>query len=198
MGRSTVARPKEFDPDIALDRALELFWEKGYEATSMADLVRPWHRPGEPLRTFGSKHDLYLKALDRYLLKADPNPLEFLFAAGARPPAGARLWWNATPKTRFATRKKAGLIGSSTGRSSGFPRTAWWRGGSRWLGMGSRPPWRPRSTGRRPKANSLPASLPALARFVFVFLQGCPRCRQSRPRPDRVHDAAKEALAVLG
>ena len=62
-----MARHKEFDPDVALDRAMTLFWEKGYEKTSMQDLVE---RMGVHKRsmydTFGDKHSLYLKALDRY------------------------------------------------------------------------------------------------------------------------------------
>lgn len=60
-------RSKEFDPDHALDRAMRLFWEKGYEATSVQDLVEGMDINRFSLySTFGSKHDLFLKALDRY------------------------------------------------------------------------------------------------------------------------------------
>ncbi|MBD0747197.1 TetR/AcrR family transcriptional regulator [Streptomyces sp. CBMA152] len=62
-----MARTKEFDPDAALQSALELFWRRGYEATSMADLVDHLGIGRASIyATFGNKHELYLKALDRY------------------------------------------------------------------------------------------------------------------------------------
>lgn len=62
-----MARPKEFDPDQALDRAVELFWSKGYEATSIQDLVEALGINRSSLYgTFGDKHALYLAAIDRY------------------------------------------------------------------------------------------------------------------------------------
>lgn len=62
-----MARPKEFDPDEALDRAMELFWSKGYEATSIQDLVEALGINRSSLYgTFGDKHALYLAAIDRY------------------------------------------------------------------------------------------------------------------------------------
>ncbi|MGP9020956.1 TetR/AcrR family transcriptional regulator [Streptomyces sp. BR1] len=62
-----MARTKEFDPDAALQAALELFWRRGYEATSMADLVEHLGIGRASIyATFGNKHELYLKALDRY------------------------------------------------------------------------------------------------------------------------------------
>ncbi|HEX4250449.1 MAG TPA: TetR/AcrR family transcriptional regulator [Pseudonocardia sp.] len=67
-----MVRTKEFDPDVALERAVELFWERGYEGTSLHDLVE---RMGIGRRslydTFGDKHTLFLAALRRYAARYD-------------------------------------------------------------------------------------------------------------------------------
>ncbi len=60
-------RHKEFDPDKALNDAMHLFWEKGYEATSVQDLVdRMGINRFSMYDTFGGKHELFLATLDRY------------------------------------------------------------------------------------------------------------------------------------
>ncbi len=60
-------RAKEFDPDTVLHRAMELFWEKGYEATSIKNLVDHMGINRFSLySTFGDKHQLFLSACDRY------------------------------------------------------------------------------------------------------------------------------------
>lgn len=62
-----MARPKEFDRDEALDRALDVFWTKGFEATTVQDLVGATGVQRQSLYdTFGDKTALYLAALDRY------------------------------------------------------------------------------------------------------------------------------------
>lgn len=62
-----MARQKEFDQDKALDKAMTLFWHKGYEATSIQDLVDHLGIGRRSLYdTFKSKHDLFIAALDRY------------------------------------------------------------------------------------------------------------------------------------
>lgn len=62
-----MARPKTFDHDQVLDRAVELFWRKGYEATSIQDLVEAMGiQRGSLYAAFGSKQDLFLAVLDRY------------------------------------------------------------------------------------------------------------------------------------
>jgi TetR/AcrR family transcriptional repressor of nem operon len=62
-----VARPREFDREVALDRAMAVFWSKGYEAASIEDLVvRMGIQRGSLYGTFGDKRALFLAALDRY------------------------------------------------------------------------------------------------------------------------------------
>lgn len=62
-----VGRPREFDEDEALERAMDAFWRKGYEATSLSDLVActGLHK-GSLYQAFGSKHELFMKALEHY------------------------------------------------------------------------------------------------------------------------------------
>lgn len=60
-------RPKAFDPDRALDQAMQAFWANGYEATSIDDLVQTTGVNRASLYgAFGGKHALFLKALERY------------------------------------------------------------------------------------------------------------------------------------
>src|SRR5438046_9448921 len=60
-------RPRTFDVDKALDRALNVFWRKGFEGASLPDLTRAMriNRPSL-YAAFGNKEQLFRKALDRY------------------------------------------------------------------------------------------------------------------------------------
>lgn len=67
VGRIPMARAKEFNPDEALDKAMHVFWHKGYEATSMEDLLEAMNlNRGSLYDTFGDKRQLFLKVMDRY------------------------------------------------------------------------------------------------------------------------------------
>jgi TetR/AcrR family transcriptional repressor of nem operon len=60
-------RPKEFIPDDAIEKAMQVFWHKGYEATSMEDLLTAMDlNRGSLYDTFGDKRQLFLKVIDRY------------------------------------------------------------------------------------------------------------------------------------
>ena len=63
-----MGRPREFDVDKALDLALQVFWRKGYEGASMADLTETMGITKPSLYSaFGNKEELFRKALDRYV-----------------------------------------------------------------------------------------------------------------------------------
>ena len=62
-----MGRNKEFEENVVLDKAMRLFWEQGYEKTSMTNLVEHMGIHRRSLYdTFGDKHSLFLKAMDRY------------------------------------------------------------------------------------------------------------------------------------
>ncbi len=62
-----MARAKEFDLDDIEDRAISVFWEKGYEGCSVNDLVQNLGLSRSSIYdTFGDKRQLYLRALDKY------------------------------------------------------------------------------------------------------------------------------------
>jgi TetR/AcrR family transcriptional repressor of nem operon len=62
-----MSRPREFDEEAVLERALELFWRDGYAATSLQALLTHMGISRQSLyNTFGDKRRLFLAALDRY------------------------------------------------------------------------------------------------------------------------------------
>jgi AcrR family transcriptional regulator len=63
-------RPREFSIEDALDKALHVFWRRGYEGTSLADLTEAMgiNRPSL-YAAFGNKEELFRRALDRYIEK---------------------------------------------------------------------------------------------------------------------------------
>jgi TetR/AcrR family transcriptional repressor of nem operon len=62
-----VGRPREFERDVVLDRAMRVFWTRGYEATSVQHLVaRMGIQRGSLYDTFGDKRRLFFAAIDHY------------------------------------------------------------------------------------------------------------------------------------
>ena len=82
--RPLVGRPRGFDAEEALERAMRVFWEKGYEGASLDDLTGAMGITKNSLyRAFGNKEELFLKALDRY----DQGPAAYGRRAVAEPTA---------------------------------------------------------------------------------------------------------------
>ncbi|MBS7254469.1 TetR/AcrR family transcriptional regulator [Flavobacterium branchiicola] len=74
-----MARTKEFNEDKALDKAIEIFWHKGYNGTSAQDLVTHLGLSRSSLYdTFGDKQKLFVKALKRYQEQGQNYVIELL------------------------------------------------------------------------------------------------------------------------
>ncbi|WP_306338269.1 TetR/AcrR family transcriptional regulator [Streptomyces sp. KL118A] len=74
-----MARPRSFDEERALDAAMHAFWANGYEATSTQDLCDATGLGRSSIyNTFTSKHDLFRRALTRYMDSMNANQLAIL------------------------------------------------------------------------------------------------------------------------
>ncbi len=83
-----IGRPREFDADQALDRAMEVFWRRGYEAATLPELTLAMgiNRPSL-YAAFGNKEQLFEKCLDRYV----HGPAGYVRKALAEPTARAAV-----------------------------------------------------------------------------------------------------------
>jgi TetR/AcrR family transcriptional repressor of nem operon len=193
-----VARTKEFDPDTVLQKALELFWERGYEATSMADLVeRLGIARASIYTTFGGKHDLYLKALDRYLRTRDPDLVELLSQPGPVLPAvRALVELYANDSACGDRRWGCMVVNAAVELVPSDPQTAR-RVAASWDTLET--VLTSALTRARAQGEISEQKDPrALARFLLVLLQGIRVLGRAPADPGRVRDAAAQALSILG
>ncbi|KOX30915.1 TetR family transcriptional regulator [Streptomyces sp. NRRL F-6491] len=175
-----------------------MFWARGYEATTMADLVeRLGVGRASIYATFGNKHELYLKALDRYAETQDPRLVEELSAPGP-----------ALPAVRALVRRFAAEAATEGERLNGCFVT------NSAAELGPHDPavarrvelnWEQLETllhaalVRARAGGELPAGRDprALARMLLVLLQGLRVVGKASSDPARVRDAAEQALTLL-
>jgi len=192
-----MARTKEFDPAAALGAALDLFWRRGYEATSMADLVEHLGIARASIyATFGSKHELYLRALRHYGETRDAALLEELSQPG---PAltGVRALVR-----RFATeaagdeQHRGCFVTNTAVELAPHDTAAARRVEASWdhleAGLTSAL-LRARAQGELPEGRD-PRQL---ARMLLVLLQGIRVVGKAGGDADRARDAAEQALTLL-
>lgn len=106
-------RPRAFDAQAALARARDLFWSRGYAATSVQDLVDELGvQRGSLYAAFGDKHDLYLKAVALYA-EENRERTEVLLRDGPVLPALRRMLLEPSSLTGEAAGRGC-LIGNTT------------------------------------------------------------------------------------
>ncbi|MEV4257098.1 TetR family transcriptional regulator [Spirillospora sp. NPDC049652] len=190
-----MARTKEFDPDTALRRALELFWERGYEGTSMADLVeRTGVARASLYATFGGKHDLYVRALDLYG-RSQPDIVEELSRPGPVLPGVRALVERFAAESRGPSLRGCMVVNAAV-EMAGRDATAARQVEASWTHLETALTSaliRARAQGEL-SADRDPR---ALARFLLVLLQGMRVLGRAPGGEERLRDAADQALALL-
>lgn len=110
-------RPRAFDTDEALARALQVFWSRGYAGTSVQDLVDELAvQRGSLYAAFGDKHSLYLKAVELYA-RHNRDQLEAMLRSGPVLPVLRRVLLEPTTLTGAPDRpegQRGCLVGNTT------------------------------------------------------------------------------------
>ena len=110
-----MARQLEFDRNEALQKAMELFWEKGYEATTLNDLLaRTGIKRQSLYNAFGNKHELYLEALERYRGAEGRATLAPMFEPGPIRDRLKRMYQNAIDEVLCDPNLKGCFIANAT------------------------------------------------------------------------------------
>ena len=190
-----MGRPRSFDADVVLDKAVEAFRSKGYKATSVEDLERVTGlRRASLYGAFRNKHSLYLAALKRYdttnferlhsELKAAPSgrrAIEGLFRMIVRhclsEPNGC-LIANAAMERGMSDAQAAHCIAESRRRMEDALRAVIARG-------------------RRDGSLKGGADVPALARYFFSVMLGLRGLAKSGCTGLQLREVAQQALKAL-
>ncbi|GAA3762187.1 TetR/AcrR family transcriptional regulator [Salinactinospora qingdaonensis] len=192
-----MARTKEFDPDTALLAALEVFWERGFEATSMSDLVeRLGVARASIYATFGDKHELYLKALDRYGESIVPELLGRLSQPGPALPLVRAVIQDYVDQAADPTDCRGCFVVNTAVELAPHDPDAARRVASSWtlletaLTSALLRAQAQGELGRERDARGL-------ARLILVLIQGIQVMGKATDEPARLRDAAAQALALL-
>lgn len=104
-------RPREFDEDQVIAQAMDVFWSRGYEATSITDLMEATGlAKGSIYKGFGDKRSFFLRALGRYLDEGT-NDMCALLDAAATPEQGLRRWLHSIVELATHKGERRGCFG---------------------------------------------------------------------------------------
>ncbi|NNE45844.1 MAG: TetR/AcrR family transcriptional regulator [Rhodothermales bacterium] len=108
-------RPRKYDPEVVVEKAMHVFWEKGYEATSVQDLVEATGiNRFSMYQAFGDKRGLFLQALDYYFRHVLPQ-IVHLSEKSSGGVATIRRYFEALETTVTSPLGHRGCFGQNTG-----------------------------------------------------------------------------------
>ncbi len=193
----TMARRKEFEPVEALDQAMELFWRRGYQATSLQDLVDHLGINRQSLYdTFGDKHELFLATLDRYFDVSIYEHLKILNEPGPALGAMRRFFQGLVDLTGTDAAKKGCMVVNSAVELARHDEDARARVAAvfSWVEAAFR-----KTLVRAQKNGELAAGKDprALARFFTCFMVGRNVLAKAGAKRKSMQDAVEVALSVL-
>ncbi len=192
-----MSRPKAFDVDKALDRAMQAFWSKGYEATSMSDLTAAMGLSKSSLyETFGSKHDLFLAAIDRYTRTVAS---QITGATQIKAPARKiiRALFERAVVRLTEPESRRGCFLNNTAVELGARDDAAAAKVTAGLAVMEKTFLELVERGQREGSVSVRHDAKALARFLTASLNGIMVMGKANPNPVALHDMADVAVAAL-
>jgi TetR/AcrR family transcriptional repressor of nem operon len=192
-----MARQKEFDCEEALQKAMEVFWSRGYEAASIQDLVEHMGINRQSLYdTFGDKHALYLQALDRYRQVESRRVIELLERPGSVKKNLRQLFAEVVERALCDPERRGCFMGNATSELAGRCKETASRTCSN---MTATEEAFYRALLRGTKAGEISGvrDARALARFLYCVLQGLVLMGKARQDRKVLNDVVKVTLSLL-
>src|SRR5438552_48373 len=192
-----MARHKEFDQDEALQKAMEVFWSRGYEGTSIQDLVGQMGINRQSLYdTFGDKHALYLQSLDRYCQIESRKAIELLENSASVKKAVRKLFAGVVEGALSDNQRRGCFAGNAMSELAGRCKATAARTSSNMAAMEGAF-YRALLRGKKEGELNSVREPRAVARFLYSSLQGLVLMSKATPDRRTLEDVVKITLSVL-
>src|SRR5437879_96595 len=192
-----MARQKEFDRDEVLHKAMEVFWTRGYEGSSIQDLVKHMEINRQSIYdTFGDKHSIFLQALDRYREIQSRKVFEVLERPGSMKKNLRRLFGETVARALSAEGRRGCFVGNSMSELAGRCKATANRTCNSVASAEKifrRALERGREQGELPRVRDTRA----MARFLYCNLQGLLLIAKATCDRKLLSDVVKVTLSVL-